>query len=57
MKIYMITIQDGENVYYEWSITKPPINFVDGFLRAVKNITEFNVTKKEIETLEKFRVI
>lgn len=56
-KIYMVKIQDGENVYYEWVIQKPNASYVDGFMRAVTGITAFDITEEEIEVLRKFRVI
>ena len=57
MKLYRLIIQDGENVYHEYTIIKPTADYVDGFERAVKNITTFSITKKELDVLRKFKVI
>lgn len=57
MKIWMVEIRDGENVYYEWTKVKPSADYVDGFLRAVKNITAFEIDETELKVLEKFMVI
>ena len=57
MKIWKVLIQDRENQYEEWAKTKPCADYVDGFLRAVKDIQEFKVTQVELTTLEKFGVV
>ena len=57
MKIYRVVIQDGENTYAEWTQQKPNADYVDGFMRAVKDIAEFKITKEELKVLEKFGII
>ncbi|KKM84215.1 hypothetical protein LCGC14_1301430 [marine sediment metagenome] len=56
-KIYIVEIRDGENVYYEWTTIKPTSDYVDGFMREVKSITDENATDEEIKILEKFGVL
>jgi c-di-GMP-binding flagellar brake protein YcgR len=55
-KIYRIEIQDGENIYYEYSIDNDTDRY-KGFLRDVKNVTELEVTNEEYRVLEKLRII
>jgi hypothetical protein len=57
MEIYRIVIQDGENTYYEYSETKPDEDYVDGFVRAVKDIIPLDITQEELEVLRKFNIV
>ena len=57
MKLWKVMIQDGENYYYEYMLDKPIADYVDGFMRAVKSINEFTITKEEVKILTKFGIV
>lgn len=57
MIMYQVVIQDGENVYSEYTTIEPHADYVDGFLRAVKNIIDWEMTAEEQKVLEKFNII
>ena len=57
MKVYMLEIHDGERVYYEYTLEEKDIKEYTDFMRAVKNITKFEVTDEELKVLQKFKVV
>lgn len=55
--VYRYRIQDGENEYEEFSLDPNAMYGIDGSLRAVKSVDEFEATEEEVEVLRKFGVV